>query len=176
LVSRAIEALGLTEDQYADLRRMLPARKTEAVTRYYEITKFGLAEAKAAIDAIEAGVVPGGGPPVSSRPAWEQQAHQGTNASPSEARSITALSALLPAGSRAPTRDEALAIGELAAKGAFDEAALRIGAGWGVDTMAALAIAKRLRVGGNRPAALIFAVALAMALLGAVVAMYFASR
>jgi hypothetical protein len=150
-VNRAIQALGLTESQFAELKRLLPTRKIEAVKRYREITNFGLAEAKAAIEAMEAGAVPGGGPPIGSRPGLSPKrqaaatALQGhPKATPGQARSIRALAALLPRGSRSPTPAEAVAICELAAAGAVDEATLRIGASWGVDTEAAREIAVRL--------------------------------
>jgi hypothetical protein len=197
VTSRAIEALGLTEEQYADLKRMLPARKDEAVKRYLEITKFGTAEAKAAIDAIERGAVPGGGAAVSARPAWEQQAQQKAQKSqPSlaallpplekkpkgalaaaEDRAIAALAALLPPGSRPPTAAEALEIAGLAREGAIDDAALRLGARWGMDPAAAAEIARRLKGGGRSP---VLAVAVVFALLlllgGAVAFVLFVAR
>lgn len=162
--SRAIQALGLTDEQYADLKRMLPARKLEAIKRYREITNFGLAEAKAAVDAIEAGAVPGGGPAVSQRPAWEAAAQQGmqairqpSGASLYEAKMIADLAALLPAGLRAPSREEAAEIVGLAARGAIDEAAAQLGARWGLDPTTAAEVAGRLRSGRRRPA-VVFAV------------------
>jgi len=179
-VPRAIQALGLTESQYVELRRMLPARKLEAVKRYHEITNFSLAEARAAIDAIEAGAVPGGGPPIASRPGWEQADQPDVNAvlpsaSPAEARSIAALVARLPPGSRTPTRSEALAIGVLAAKGDVDQAAMQIGAGWGVDGDSARRIAIGLRPRGTALGGLFFVLAmgLVMGLLGVVAWMAF---
>jgi ribosomal protein L7/L12 len=65
LASRAIfKALGLTEAQYGELKRMLPGQKLQAIARYVELTKVNLAEARAVIDAMQAGTIPGGGPAI----------------------------------------------------------------------------------------------------------------
>lgn len=167
-MSRALEALGLTPEQYADLKRMLPARKLEAIKRYRELTSFGLAEAKAAIDAIEAGVVPGGGPPVSERPAWEADLYQGvkgvgrqsSNASLHQASAVARLEGVLPEGTRSPTVDEAVEIARLIASGAEGDAAQRLGAMFGLDPAAAERAAARLRFQRQGPKGLFAAVAL----------------
>lgn len=171
MTSRAIQALGLTDEQYADLKRMLPARKIEAIKRYREITDFGLAEAKAAIDAIEAGVVPGGGPPVSDRPAWEAELYRGakavgqqsSNASLYQASAVARLEGVLPEGSRPPTADEAVEIAQLIASGAEGDAAQRLGAMFGLDPATAERAAARLRFQRQGPKGLFAVVAVAVA-------------
>jgi len=169
VTSRAIEALGLTEEQFAELRRMLPSRKLEAVKRYVEITNFGLAEAKAAIDAIERGAVPGGGPALTERPSWEAAVHQGVRALRKEpgaslydAKLIADLAGVLPAGSRAPTQKEASEIGALVLQGSTDEAAARLGALFGLDPTTAADVAARLGAARRRPKAVFTVIALAI--------------
>lgn len=171
MTSRAIQALGLTEAQYADLKRMLPARKLEAIERYREITSFGLAEAKAAIEAMEAGVVPGGGPPVSERPDWEAELYRGakavgqqsSNASLYQASAVARLAGVLPEGTRSPTADEAVEIAQLVASGAEADAAQRLGAMFGLDATAAERATARLRFQRQGPKGLFTVVALAVA-------------
>jgi hypothetical protein len=170
VTSRAIQALGLTQEQFAELRRMLPARKVEAVKRFCEITGFGLAEAKAAIDAIEAGVVPGGGPPVSERPSWEAELYQGvkaigqqsSNVSLYQASAIANLAGVLPEGSRSPTPEEAVEITRLIAGGDEAGAAARLGALFGLDPATAEQAAARLRFKRRGPKGLFAGIAIAL--------------
>jgi hypothetical protein len=149
---RAIEALGLTPEQFADLRRMLPERKLEAIKRFREITDVNLAEAKAAVEAIEAGAVPGGGPPLSQRPAVSLY----------DTKAIADLTAVLPAGLRAPSHAEAVEITDLVARGALEDAAARLGALFGLDPSTAADVAGRLRSARHRPRAIFAAIALGL--------------
>ena len=101
---------------------MMPARKAEAVARYYEITKFGLAEAKAVIEASRQASVPGEQAARVIAADREQQVYQGRACShrgiPRRLlSSIAAPSALRTVGERAPTRDEGSRVLDLAQGG-----------------------------------------------------------
>ncbi len=81
-LSRAIRALGLDDSQYNELKRMLPGQKLQAIERYAAIAKVNKAEARAVIEAMQAGKIPGGGPAVVSGDTVSPEAVTGAFGSP----------------------------------------------------------------------------------------------
>jgi hypothetical protein len=137
---------GLTPDQLADLRRLLPSRKIEAIKLFREITGVGLAEAKAAVEALEGVQAPRRQPGVSLY----------------DAKAIVDLAGVLPAGLRAPSREEAVELTDLVVRGAVEDAAARLGVLFGLDPATADDVAGRLRSARRRPRMIFAAIALGM--------------
>jgi ribosomal protein L7/L12 len=160
---------GLTADQLAHLRRLLPARKIEAIKLFREITGVGLAEAKDAVEALEAGEAPGGGVPRAQTLSWEAAVHQGVRTlrqqagvSLYDAKAIVDVAGVLPAGLRAPSQKEAVELTDLVARGAVEDAAARLGALFGLDPTTATDVAGRLRSARRRPRVIFAAIALGL--------------
>jgi ribosomal protein L7/L12 len=160
---------GLTPDQLADLRRLLPSRKIEAIKLFREIAGVDLAEAKAAVEALAAGGVPGGGAPRAQTLSWEAAVHQGVRAlrqqpgvSLYDAKAIVDVAGVLPAGLRAPSREEAVELTDLVVRGAVEDVAARLGALFGLDPATAADVAGRLQSARRRPRLIFAAIALGL--------------
>lgn len=155
-MTAALGSLHVTDEQNAQIRKLLETNKAEAIQLFHSLTTGGYAEAQNVIEAMQAGLrspapaaALGGSPP----------------GGPSAPHGFAArLAALLPSGSRPPTPAEAATIAGHVARGAFDDAATQIGAGWGVDNDEAQRIAKRLRSRGNAVGWLFFVIAMALGL------------